>query len=93
MTWMGMNVKGRIRLVNGRYDFNKTDPSSGPWLILDRVLYGYITLGKELDAVAVLSYHTGGTAYWDYVYGFSLASGSPHLVGWFRTGSRADYGP
>ena len=39
----------------------------------------------------VLGYHTGGTAYWHYVYAFSL-SGSPKLLGWFQTGSRADYG-
>jgi hypothetical protein len=59
---------------------------------LDRVQYGYLTSAKQLDAVAVLGYHTGGTAYWYYVYAFSLESNSPKLVGWFRAGSRADFG-
>jgi hypothetical protein len=44
------------------------------------------------DAVVVLGYHTGGTAYWNYVYAFSLESNSPKLIGWFRAGSRADFG-
>ena len=71
---------------------NRANPSAGPSLILDRVLYGYLTSAKQLDAVAVLSYHTGGTAHWDYVYAFSLESNPPKLVGWFRAGSRADSG-
>ena len=42
--------------------------------------------------MVALSYHTGGTAYWHYVYAFSLASGNPKLLGWFQMGSRADFG-
>jgi hypothetical protein len=90
--WMSLNVKTTVTLVNGRYDFDRANPSAGPSLILDRVLYGYLTSPKQLDAIAVLGYHTGGTAYWDYVFVFSFASDSPKLVGWFRAGSRADSG-
>jgi hypothetical protein len=92
LAWMSLNVKTTITLVNGRYDFDRANPSAGPSLILDRVLYGYLTSPKQFDAVAVLGYHTGGTAHWDYVYAFSLESSSPKLVGWFRAGSRADSG-
>jgi hypothetical protein len=92
LAWMSLNVKTTVTLVNGRYDFDRANPSAGPSLILDRVLYGYLTSPKQLDAVAVLGYHTGGTAHWDYVYAFSLESDSPKLVGWFRAGSRADSG-
>jgi len=92
LAWMSLNVKTTVTLVNGRYDFDQGDPSGGPSLILHRVLYGYLTSAKQLDAVVVLGYHTGGTAYWDYVYAFSLESNSPKLVGWFRAGSRADSG-
>jgi hypothetical protein len=92
LAWMSLNVKTTVTLVNGRHDFDQANPSAGPSLILDRVLYGYLTSGKHLDAVAVLGYHTGGTAYWNYVYAFSLESNSPKLTGWFRAGSRADSG-
>jgi hypothetical protein len=92
LAWMSLNVKSTGTLVNGRYDFDKADPSAGPSVILDRVLYGYLTSAMQLDAVVVLGYHTGGTAYWEYAYAFSLASGEPKLVGWFRAGSRADFG-
>src|SRR5262245_25632844 len=92
LAWMSLNVKTTVTLVSGRYDFDGANPSAGPSLILDRVLYGYLTSPKQLDAVAVLGYHTGGTAHWAYVYAFSLESNSPKLVGWFRAGSRADSG-
>jgi hypothetical protein len=89
---MSLSVKGTVTLVNGRYDFDKPDLSQGPLITLDQVLYGYLTSAAQLDAVVVLGYHTGGTASWEYVYAFSLASDEPRLVGWFRAGSRADYG-
>jgi len=92
LAWMSLNVKTALTLVNGRYDFDRANPSAGPSLILDRVLYDYLTSAKQLDSVAVLGYHTGGTASWDYVYAFSLESNSPKLVGWFRAGSRTDSG-
>jgi hypothetical protein len=92
MTWMSLNVQNTVALVNGRYDFDKAKPSAGPSVILDRVLYGYLTSATQLDAVVVLGYHTGGTANWKYVYAFSLASDQPRLIGWFGAGSRADSG-
>jgi hypothetical protein len=45
-----------------------------------------------LKWLAVLGYHTGGTAQWDYVYVFCLATGRPELVSWFEAGTRADSG-
>lgn len=92
LAWMNPGVKSTVTLVNGRHDFDKSNPSQGPSLILDRVHYGYLTSSKHLDAVVVLGYHTGGTAYWYYVYAFSLGSSPPKLVGWLRAGSRADSG-
>lgn len=92
MKWMSLNEKHTVALVNGRYDFDKSDPVYGPSIILDRVLYGHLTSANQLDAVVVLGYHTGGTAWWDYVYAFSLETGTPKPVGWFRAGSRADFG-
>ena len=92
MKWMALDLKTTVTLRDGRYDFNKTDPSEGPSIALDRVLYGYLTSSKQLDAVVVLDYHTGGTAWWSYVYAFDLASNRPKLVGWLQAGSRADFG-
>src|SRR5215467_12149939 len=91
MAWMSMNAKDSVRLTNGRYDFEKTNPP-GPILLLTRVECGYLTSEKQLDAVVVLEYETGGTPWWNYVYAFSFTSGSPKLVGWFHTGSRAYFG-
>ena len=62
LAWMSLNVKTTVTLDNGRYDFNPANPSAGASLILDRVLFGYLTSAKQLDAVVVLGYHTGGTA-------------------------------
>jgi hypothetical protein len=91
-TWMSMNVRSTVRLVNGRYDFEKETNSTGPSIILDKVAYGYLTSDKQLDAAVVLTYHSGGTANGSYGYIFGLGSGSPKLLGWFRAGSRADSG-
>src|SRR5271154_6158044 len=87
MKWMETNVRTTVTLLNGRHDFDTDSPSRGPSVILDEVQYGYLTNILQLDAMVVLSYHTGGTAYWSYVYAFSLASGNPKLLGWFQTGS------
>lgn len=89
---MNPDAKATVKLVNGRHDFDQSDPSQGPSLILDRVQYGYLTSSKQLDAVVVLGYHTGGTAYWYYVYAVNLESNPPKLIGWLRAGSRADSG-
>ena len=87
-----MEVKHTITLMNDRYDFDPADAASSPSVTFDRVLYGYLTVAGHLDAVVVLQYHPGGSAYWEYVYAFSLTAGQPKLIGWFRTGSRANFG-
>ena len=88
VTWMETSVKTTVTLVNGRHDFDRQDPSRGPSISLADVHYGYLTMSGELDAMVVLTYHTGGSANWSYVYAFSLASGNPRLLGWFQTGDR-----
>ena len=88
---MDTTTKTTVTLVNGRYDFDATEPSRGPSIILDQVRYGYVTTSTQLDAIVELSYHTGGSAYWQYLYVYSFAAG-PKLVTWFQTGSRADQG-
>jgi len=92
VTWMDTNVKNTITLVNGRFDFDRHDPSRGPSMTLSQVHYGYLTMRGQLDAVVVLDYHTGGSAQWSYVYAYSLAPVTPKLLGWLQTGDRASSG-
>jgi len=89
---METNAITTVTLVNGRYDFDTSNPSGSPSVILNEVRYGNLTMSGQLDAVVVLSYHTGGTAYWHYVYAFSTASGNPKFLGWVQMGSRANFG-
>jgi hypothetical protein len=92
VTWMDLKPRRTVTLVNGRWDFDKDDPSSGPSVTLSQVHYGYLTMSGHLDAVVVLTYHTGGTAHWSYVYAYGLGTGTPKLLGWLQTGARAASG-
>lgn len=58
----------------------------------DSVNYGELTGIKSTVAAVVLTYHSGGTAHWEYVYVLALESGKPRLLAWLRTGSRAYQG-
>jgi len=86
--WMDTKSAIWVKLVNGVLEFAK----GGPSITLDRVQYGYLTMRPQLDAMVVLDYHTGGSANWNFIYGFDLSSGSPKLLGWLETGSRAEAG-
>jgi len=86
LKWTSNEPNVKVTLVDGSYEFAKKAPPPRPSLTIDEVLYGHLTSGPQLDALVVLDYETGGTATWSYVYGFSLASGSPRLLGWLRTG-------
>jgi uncharacterized protein YecT (DUF1311 family) len=93
--WMASNGHESARLTNGSYvvpDDCSDDIHSCPLVTLDSVKYGPLTGIKSTAAVLVLTYHSGGTANWQYVYVFTLESGKPRLLAWLRTGSRADRG-
>jgi len=81
-------------LVNGEYTLPDcgNDKHACPLLAFDSVNYGALAGVESTVAVVVLTYHSGGTANWQYVYLFSLNSGKPQLLAWLRTGSRADEG-
>ena len=92
---MESNVRESARLTNGRYvvpDNCSDDIRECPSVTFDSVNYGAVTGIRSTVAVVVLMYHTGGTAHWQYVYVFTLASGKPRLLAWLRTGSRASRG-
>ena len=94
LKWMTNEPSVNITLADGSYEFEKKAPPPPPSLTIDEVLYGYgpLTIGPQLDAVVVLDYETGGSAHWSYVYAFGLASPSPRLLGWLRTGAGGDSG-
>ncbi len=92
--WMALGAKETVSLVNGRYlvPDDCDDKRFCPLVTFDSVNYGALTGISSTVAAVVLTYHSGGTAHWQYVYVLILASGKPRLLAWLRSGSRADQG-
>ena len=93
--WMSLDAKETVSLVNGRYvvpDDCGDDKRFCPLVTFDSVTYGALTGIQSTVAAVVLTYHSGGTAHWEYVYVLTLASGKPRLLTWLRSGSRAHQG-
>ncbi len=61
-------------------------------LSVDSVSYGDLFGEGGEAAVVSLNYSTGGTANWDFIYIYTLKSGSPTLMGRMETGSRGSGG-
>jgi hypothetical protein len=76
----------------GRPDFSPAEPLSGGYVTVWSVTYGDVNGDGRDEAVVDLLYGTGGTANWHYLYAFTLANGSPTLLGTLQCGSRADGG-
>jgi uncharacterized protein YecT (DUF1311 family) len=84
-----------VTLTKGSYvvpDDEVEDPLFRASVNFDSVRYGALTGIVSSVAVVVLTYHSGGTATWDYVYFFASGPGKPRLLAWLRTGSRAYQG-
>jgi len=95
LRWMELRAKPSVSLINGRYvmpDNCGDDKRFCPSLTFDSVHYGALAGVDSVVAAVVLTYHTGGTAHWQFVYLLTLESGKPRLLAWLRTGSRADQG-
>jgi uncharacterized protein YecT (DUF1311 family) len=93
--WMARGTKESVSLVNGEYvvpDGCSNDRRTCPLVTFDSVNYGAVTGIKSTVAAVVLTYHSGGTAHWQYVYVLAIESSKPRLLAWLRTGSRADQG-
>lgn len=93
--WMALGTKETASLINGRYvvpDNCSDDIRFCPQVTLDSINCGVLTGIKSTVAAVVLTYHSGGTANWQYVYVFALESSKPRLLAWLRTGSRAAKG-
>lgn len=95
-SWMGAGAKKSASLINGRYvvpdDYCRDDARMCPLVTFDYVRYGALTGINSTAAAVVLTWHSGGSANWQFVYVFTLDSGAPRLVAWRETGSRAYQG-
>lgn len=92
---MALGTKESVSLVNGRYvvpNDCSDDVRFCPLLTFDSVKHGVLAGIRSTVAAVVLTYHSGGTADWQYVYLFALDSSRPRLLAWLRTGSRAAQG-
>lgn len=95
LRWMEPRAKPSVSLIDGRYvvpDNCGDDKRFCATLTFESVNYGALTGIESPVAAVVLTYHTGGTAHWQYVYLLTLESGKPRLLAWLRAGSRADQG-
>ena len=90
--WLEGRPQSSVRLAGGRHDFSGAERLAGGYVAISSVTYGDLTgVGRDEAAVDLL-FGTGGTANWHYLYVFSLANGSPTILGRLRSGSRADGG-
>jgi hypothetical protein len=87
--WFSGDARSTLRLVNGRHDFTTPDGLSDGYLLHSTVTYGDLDGDGEDEAAVDLLRGTGGTENWHYLYVFTLANGSPRLVGTLMSGSRA----
>jgi hypothetical protein len=96
LTWISHLDAGAISLRDGRYRFpcdgSQDDATQCPLMTLDEVVFGDVAGLFGTSAIVVTTYHTGGTATWQYVYVVSLRSGVPRVVACLETGSRAYMG-
>ena len=59
---------------------------------MQSVEFADVTGESKEDAIVVLEYLTGGTQKTHYVYIYSFDDGTPKLLAYFHSGSRAYYG-
>ena len=90
MKWITGRSTKQVAMRDGRYTF-ACDDSPCPLLTLDGTTFGVIEGLSEVAAV-VMTYHTGGSATWQYLYIIAIQSGKPQVMAWLVTGSRADMG-
>jgi hypothetical protein len=90
LTWLP--PKGSvIPIRDGRYRFSCED-SPCPLLTVDYTVFGDIAGLSQTAALVVMTYHSGGTASWQYVYVVSMLSETPRVVACLETGARAYMG-
>lgn len=90
--WLEGKPRSTLRVMGGRHDFSPAEPFAGGYVMVWSVTYGDLNGDGRDEAAVDLLCGTGGTANWHYLYVFTLANGSPTLLGRLQSGSRADGG-
>jgi hypothetical protein len=93
--WMPVAGTPVIDVKDGRHSFLSQDcgsPDNCPLLTLDKIQYADLAGIAGSVALVVTTYHSGGTATWQYIYVVAFRSGRPQVVAWLETGSRAYQG-
>ncbi len=85
-----------VLLRDGVHVF-KADECGGPYqrcpeVAISEVLYTDVNDDSVQDAIIVLSYSSGGTAHWEYVYMYTVGKGTSKLIAAFETGTRVHHG-
>lgn len=94
--WLDSKPDQEFRTINGEYKLCEPNeyPYAGecPLVSVDSVTYGDLDGDGVAEAVVALTYHTGGTAGWQYLYVYKMENDHVKLLARMRTGSRADGG-
>jgi hypothetical protein len=95
-TWLPGKPTSTARLIGGKHDFSLAETPAGTYqgvhLTFVSVTYGDLNDDGEDDAAVELSFSTGGTVGWRYLFVFTLRNGKPTLLGRLQSGARADGG-
>jgi len=81
-----------IQMRDGRFTVPCDAGDSCPLLTLDGIDFGHLDGLPDTSALVMLTYHSGGTATWQYVYVIAQRAEKPEVVAYLRTGSRGSAG-
>ncbi len=91
LRWMPHTRSSVIATHNGQHTFRCNEPAC-QLLTVDHVVFGTLSGLPLTTAIVTTTFHTGGTANWQYVYIVGLRAGMPYVAAWLEAGSRADMG-
>jgi hypothetical protein len=91
LRWLPLPRADFITTHNSRHTFPCDEPPC-ELLTVDRIDFADIKGIAGASAIITTTFHTGGTAHWQYLYVIALRSGKPKVLAWLESGSRADMG-
>jgi len=91
--WISPIPSRRIRLQKGRHHFYLSTKDEyvrelSPLVSVDSVTYGDLDGDGKEEAAVWITFHTGGTQNWDFLYVYKLYGARPKLLGILESGSR-----
>jgi hypothetical protein len=90
--WREVSYLNRsIKVQLGRHDF-EGDEIPSPALTVDDVLWGDLDGDGKPEAAVTLTYFSGGTAHWDFLYVFRIENDKRKLIAFLQGGSRGSGG-